>query len=132
MEFRTKIVLCLFGSLCLIQFAQGFVLRDDNEVDGGDEIDLSSFGEAIYGYPDEANGEVLRTFSPENQTNPEEMGNYLEGDMLIVKSDGRNGLRATSKRWPNGRVPYRIESGFSKFRTIVSSTLLTFFFEYFF
>lgn len=108
-----KIVLCLVGSLCLVQ---GFALRDesDNEVGTGDEIDLSNFGEAIYGYPDEANGEVLRSLTADNLTNPEELGNYLEGDMLIVKSDGRNGLRATAKRWPNGRVPYKMGGGFSK------------------
>lgn len=80
-----------------------------------DEIDLSYLGDRIYGHPDEKNGETLQFLTPENMTgNPEEMGNYAEGDILFVQSDLRNGVRAASKRWPNARVPYKLAGHFSE------------------
>lgn len=103
-------LLCLLGALCVLQSAAGMpnMLRDE-------EIDLSHMGEKIYGEPDEVNGETLRNFSPDNDTvNPEELGNYAEGDILFVKSDARNGVRSPAKRWPNGRVPYKIAGHFSE------------------
>lgn len=105
-------LLCLIGALCILQFTAGMpnLLRDDEM-----EIDLSHLGEKIYGKPDEANGETLRSFSHDNNTvNPEELGNYAEGDILFVKSDARNGVKSPSKRWPNGRVPYKIAGHFSE------------------
>lgn len=79
-----------------------------------EEIDLSQLGERIYGEPDENSGNNLRFVTPENITgNPEEMGNYAEGDILFLPSDLRNGVRAPSKRWPGGRVPYQMAGAFS-------------------
>lgn len=83
--------------------------------DREDEIDLSHLGENIFGYPDESNGDNLRFLTPENITgNPEELGNYAEGDILFVNSDLRNGVRSPAKRWPNAVVPYTIAGSFSK------------------
>ena len=45
--------------------------------------------------------------------NPEEMGGYAEGDILIPQY-GRNGIRDQAARWPRGIIPYLIDSKFSK------------------
>lgn len=59
-------------------------------------------------------GELLENWKPE-QGNPEEVGTYVQGDMLIEGAQplGRNGLSSTSSRWPNGIVPYVINGAFS-------------------
>jgi len=58
--------------------------------------------------PDESVGKIVNDWSPDDDQNPEELGTYLEGDMLIPSVEGRNGLVATTSRWPNGVVPYVI------------------------
>lgn len=110
MSFRNKIALsCLLATLCLA------VVTAAPSKERDAEIDLSHMGEKIFGEPDEKNGEALRFLTAENITgNPEELGNYAEGDILFVNSDLRNGVRAPSKRWPNGRVPYKLAGHFSK------------------
>lgn len=101
------VVLCLLvGVVCALPAK----LKDE-----ATEIDLSQLGERIYGEPDEANGEKLKYLTAENMTgNPEEMGSYAEGDILHLPSDLRNGVRAPAKRWPNGRVPYKLAGFFSE------------------
>jgi hypothetical protein len=52
--------------------------------------------------------------------NPEEMGLYAEGDILITKpQEGRNGIRDQSSRWPKGIIPYTIQGRFSECLQIV-------------
>lgn len=46
--------------------------------------------------------------------NPEEMGDYAEGDILIPTL-ARNGVKEETLKWQNGHVPYEIDSSFSKF-----------------
>lgn len=50
--------------------------------------------------------------------NPEEMGEYAEGDILMPQL-ARNGVREESQRWPNGHIPYMIEGHFSESRKLV-------------
>jgi hypothetical protein len=45
--------------------------------------------------------------------NPEEMGSYLEGDIIVHNS--RNGLTAEAARWPGGIVPYEMGAYFSEY-----------------
>jgi hypothetical protein len=45
--------------------------------------------------------------------NPEEMGSYLEGDIMVHNS--RNGLTAETARWLGGIVPYEMGAYFSKY-----------------
>lgn len=71
-------------------------------------IDLSYLGVMLYSEPDESVGRLVRDWSPDHGHNPEELGSYLEGDMLIPGVEGRNGLVKTSSRWPNGVVPFQI------------------------
>lgn len=78
-----------------------------------DTIDLTPLGVMLYGEPDESVGRAVNDWSPTDSHNPEELGSYVEGDMLIPGVDGRNGLVKASSRWPNGVVPYTF-SGLGK------------------
>lgn len=95
-------------------------------------IDLRQYGRSIFGEPDNRTGEVLARYNPETDGgNPEELGSYLEGDILMPLGQARNGLSATSARWPNGVIPYEIRGGFGKYTKlefIHSTDLNTFLF----
>lgn len=84
---------------------------------GKDIIDLSSYGAAMYGKPDqELTAALVSNYSVDNNdVNPEELGSYLEGDILVPKSDltVKNGLTTQSSRWPKGVVPYEIRGNFN-------------------
>ncbi|CAO1427078.1 unnamed protein product [Diamesa serratosioi] len=77
-------------------------------------IDLSHFGVSIYGDPDESGGARLLAWTPESGKNPEELGPYSEGDILIPNVQGRNGLSSASSRWKGGVVPYEIGPSFTQ------------------
>lgn len=77
-----------------------------------DMIDLSSFGTLLFGEPDESVGNAVNDWTPEGGMNPEELGTYLEGDMLVPGVEGRNGLVKASSKWPNAVVPYVISPSF--------------------
>jgi hypothetical protein len=49
----------------------------------------------------------------DSNVNPEELGLYLEGD--IVQHRSRSGLTAQTARWPGGIVPYTIGGTFSEY-----------------
>lgn len=92
--------------------------------DDGDDlaIDLSAYGTRLYGTPQKSAGEMLKKWqlSQENSAenshvlvNPEEIGPYVEGDILIPRStatssDGRNGMVAESYRWHDGIIPIEL------------------------
>lgn len=78
-----------------------------------DAIDLTALGAMLFSEPDETVGKIVNDWTPDDEQNPEELGSYLEGDMLVPSVEGRNGLVKTSSRWPNGVVPYVIGSGFT-------------------
>lgn len=82
-----------------------------------DVIDLSFYGMALYGEPDHnSTAELVANYTPETHpVNPEELGSYLEGDILIPKQGVtmKNGLTTQSSRWPNGIVPYEIRGNFN-------------------
>ncbi|XP_044763767.1 zinc metalloproteinase nas-13-like [Coccinella septempunctata] len=64
--------------------------------------------------PDEESGKMVETWEEISGVNPEEMGNYFEGDiMLPPRSVSRNGLRNETFRWENAIIPYVIEGYFS-------------------
>jgi len=57
----------------------------------------------------------VNNWTPENGTNPEELGSYLEGDILTLPTgQGRNGIIERNYRWPNAIVYYKIVGNFSK------------------
>jgi hypothetical protein len=87
------------------------ILIDEMHDDG--KIDLTSLGVMLFSEPDETVGKIVNDWNPSSGQNPEELGSYVEGDMLIPGVEGRNGLVKTSSRWPNGVVPYVISSSIS-------------------
>ncbi|VVC38250.1 Hypothetical protein CINCED_3A001724 [Cinara cedri] len=106
----------------LQSLAQPVLLRaeeeEENEVaDSGGEPDLYSglvhLGSAIFGTPDIKSGEAVSTWKETSQLNPEEMGEYAEGDILHPIGTSRNGLKAVSSRWPKGVIPYEISPYFA-------------------
>jgi len=83
--------------------------------DNFEPIDLSHYGMRLYGSPSEAVGVDVANWKPDqNRGNPEELGSYLEGDILFPQAKSRNGLIAQTSRWPNGQVPFEIVGGFGK------------------
>lgn len=62
-------------------------------------------------------GYAVSLWTPESDLNPEELGEYAQGDLLIPPGnfEARNGLRATSTHWPKGVIPYEISPYFSKY-----------------
>lgn len=76
-------------------------------------IDLSHFGNSIFGEPSNATGKLVASYDPHSSgLNPEELGEYLEGDMLMPQGLARNGLVAASSRWPAGVIPFEISGYF--------------------
>jgi hypothetical protein len=61
-------------------------------------------------------GFAVDLWRPGSGHNPEELGTYTQGDMLIPNADTeRNGIFGTNYRWPGGIVYYEIEKDdFSK------------------
>lgn len=54
--------------------------------------------------------------------NPEEMGEYGEGDILIPRGPyARNGVREQAMLWTSGHIPYKIEGHFSKFQKLTNT-----------
>ncbi|KAJ8916685.1 hypothetical protein NQ315_000330 [Exocentrus adspersus] len=84
-----------------------FPLNDDFAVD------LSYLGERAFSKPDPKTGEKLDSWNETEHGNPEELGEYAEGDIVFPKQTSRNGMVAGTLRWPNGEVPYEIAGLYS-------------------
>lgn len=107
--------------LCAIFGANGapFASIDDNQVDGDlESIDLSQYGSSIYRIPSNETGYRVANYNPDDGMNPEELGDYLEGDMVMPHDFGRNGLIAASSHWPNGIVPFEINGDYCEYEQI--------------
>ncbi|CAG9772163.1 unnamed protein product [Ceutorhynchus assimilis] len=83
----------------------------DDSDDGVVMPDLSYLGERIFRKPSLETGRLLENWDHTSEMNPEEMGEYAEGDIVFPKT-ARNGLVTESARWPNGEVPYQIDGFF--------------------
>ncbi|XP_023287566.1 zinc metalloproteinase nas-13-like [Orussus abietinus] len=84
---------------------------DDNEELFGH---LEYLGSNLYGEPKNSTGLRVDNWTEESGVNPEELGEYVEGDILFpMEVSARNGLRALSSRWPGGIVYYKINSKFT-------------------
>lgn len=58
-------------------------------------------------------GTRVDAWKNDSNVNPEELGLYLEGD--IVQHASRSGLTALTTRWPGGVVPFAIGGAFSEY-----------------
>jgi hypothetical protein len=91
-----------------------FVLKDNGDNDLDDEIKSSRLGFVAFGRPDEETGARLDQWTPGKQ-NPEELGSYYEGDILVPRERlGRNGIALTTYRWKNGQIPYVIKGPYTQ------------------
>jgi hypothetical protein len=108
------------GFFCTCVYAKALIhnnsidVDDDNnqtrKVEIDEMIDLAPYGDAIFGSPDVAVGRSVAEWTPEISQNPEELGNYFEGDILHPIGEGRNGLQRDSSKWKDGVVPYVFHS----------------------
>lgn len=65
-------------------------------------------------------GDAVAKWNPDMETNPEELGEYAQGDILFPANTARNGLKAASTHWEKGIVPYEIGPYFSKCDLVLS------------
>lgn len=85
------------------------------ESSNAESIDLSHYGTRLFGSPSTAVGlDVANWEVNQNRGNPEELGSYLEGDILFPNGKFRNGLVAQAYRWPNGQIPFEIVGDFGE------------------
>lgn len=64
--------------------------------------------------PDNETGVKISQWTVNMNVNPEELGNYLEGDIMIAKGVTLNGAKDESLHWSNGVIPYVIMGNFGK------------------
>nr|XP_022905936.1 zinc metalloproteinase nas-15-like [Onthophagus taurus] len=74
-------------------------------------LNLNKFADYVQ-YPSESTGELVSEWNEEMKINPEEMGEYFEGD--IIYPGARNGLLDETLRWKEGIVPYVIAGPYDK------------------
>lgn len=106
-------IFCLIIALCISSGNSHSIPSASVDNSENEFIDLSSFGDKLYGEPDEKVGELLIELNPNDRANPEEMGSYFEGDMLIPGINPANVLTRLSSRWPNAVVPFTFTSTLS-------------------
>ncbi|XP_011705846.1 PREDICTED: high choriolytic enzyme 1-like [Wasmannia auropunctata] len=63
--------------------------------------------------PDYETGVKIAEWTKEMNVNPEELGNYFEGDIMISNSTTRNG-DTKAKRWSNRQIPYVITGSYTQ------------------
>lgn len=97
------------GAFCKVTLAIAIPLLNDEDA----IIPIAKYGARIYGLPDPEAGKIVENLDV-TQQNPEEVGPYLEGDMLIPEILAKNGIIGNAYRWPGGRIPYVIDDGFNQ------------------
>lgn len=100
---------------------------EDNNISEYDTggADLAHLGTSVFGKPNEESGKKVKEWNDSSEINPEELGNYIEGDILFPNSISKNGLIAQTARWPGGEVPFEINGYFnSKEREIIKKAMM--------
>lgn len=123
-----RVFLIVACSIALV-YAKPFPAVEDNSLDNDDtpSIDLSQYGSSIFGVPSNETGKKVASYDPATSNlNPEELGEYLEGDMLMPPDLARNGLIATTSHWPGGIVPFEISGYFGMYFTFLCIFGITF------
>lgn len=101
----------IVGSFCLLLVAfvgigKSFPALSDNEIENVDVIDLSMFRKLIFKKNGESVRKAVSEWQPSDYQNPEELGTFFQGDIVLPTNEGKNGLVDKSRRWTNGVVPY--------------------------
>lgn len=86
----------------------------DNGLDGSIGNLAYMKSNQIFGNPSNETGARVAEWNPLSSVNPEELGEYAEGDILFPSNFGRNGLKNGIARWPEGIIPYMMSPYFSK------------------
>ncbi|XP_058788817.1 zinc metalloproteinase nas-13-like [Phymastichus coffea] len=89
----------------------------DNTVDTTDSIigHLAHLAGQLYGEPNNETGLKVAEWHEGMNVNPEELGEYVEGDILFPTAIvGRNGVKAETARWPDGVIPYIMSPFFNQ------------------
>ncbi|XP_071448609.1 zinc metalloproteinase nas-4-like [Hetaerina americana] len=80
----------------------------------GDIINLFSFGDKLFGRPSTEAGRKVSEWTADSVSLPEELGTYVEGDILHPQSLGRNGMKHETYRWEGATIPYTISGSFGQ------------------
>ncbi|XP_072934624.1 hatching enzyme 1.2-like [Epargyreus clarus] len=114
-NFRLLILICFISGQQSVPVEDSDVVEiipeEHNSIDN--DIDLGHLGSEAYGLPKDESGAAVATWTESSLMNPEEMGEYAEGDILMPQLT-RNGIRDQTSRWPNGIIPYLIDGRFSQ------------------
>ncbi|XP_011705859.1 PREDICTED: zinc metalloproteinase nas-4-like, partial [Wasmannia auropunctata] len=81
-----------------------------------ESVRAGPYSRDIEGYkmePDLETGAKVAQWTKEMKMNPEELGNYFEGDIMISNITTINGDRR-AQRWNNGVVPFEINGRFNQ------------------
>ncbi|KAJ8956335.1 hypothetical protein NQ318_015073 [Aromia moschata] len=92
----------------VLNIVTAYPLSDDED---SAPVDLSYLGARAFSQPDPKVGKRLEEWNSTSEMNPEELGEYAEGD-IVFPSRARNGMVAQSFRWKNGVIPYEIVGRF--------------------
>lgn len=57
----------------------------------------------------------IAQWTEDSNVNPEELGNYLEGDIMLTESTERNELVNQNALWPDGIIPITVTDNFGKY-----------------
>ncbi|XP_065340722.1 zinc metalloproteinase nas-4-like [Cloeon dipterum] len=89
---------------------KGFNYRNSPDI----TPNYGALADRVFGRPDSSTGDRVAMYDPEkDEVNPEELGSYAAGDILVPGVTSRNGLVATTSRWPRGQIPFVISSSFA-------------------
>lgn len=76
---------------------------------------MDYLGNKIYGTPSAEAGHRVASWNPSLGMNPEELGTYIEGDILFLSPRMKRAFRNEFFRWRGAKIPYTITEGFSKY-----------------
>lgn len=108
----TFVIAAVVNTVAYPPFDDNFLTEDEDV----EMIDLSHYGSSIFREPNNETGLLVASYDPNTDTrNPEEIGDYLEGDILIPPSQARNGLIAITSHWPSAIVPFEISGYFGMY-----------------
>lgn len=111
-DMKCQVTLVAIFSICYLNTLSASPLNDE-------VIDLSQYGSRMYGFPSEVAGQLVAN-ADLTKSNPEELGPYVEGDILIPRPASKNGIIGESFRWPKGVIPFEISPTFdAKYRNII-------------
>ncbi|KAK9874257.1 hypothetical protein WA026_002611 [Henosepilachna vigintioctopunctata] len=84
---------------------------ENNEIEN--ELDLNELSHNFSREPNEESGRNVELWDENSGVNPEELGNYLEGDIMMTPRMAKNGLSDKDMLWKNGIIPYEISGHFT-------------------